>query len=503
MSLPESILSRPGLDDWWLGLVELYQAEAAACDEAIDAAAHLSECGRILREELARLDEARSVYERAWQMHPEGTQIPRALLSLAQQRSDWREAAKWLDVLTQEAETKALATSYILELARIKAVHLGERRTAVALCGSVLDDEPSHPDALALFDQLCRHDPKSELDVLKRRIAASQNTAELERLLARVGYLLELEEPASAEEAYRQVLRMNAAHRGARLGVYRIIGRRGDLVEMKRFLSEVIPLDLDGDDTGLNHVRADLLQVADDGSVPSFDNDYAYLFGFGALRAGSSSVESEIRAHNPVWLGAAYAAGIQAEKEGNPSAALQFYRSTEPVSSLYMGPLLATRRLMLTAGSPDEFVATTEALREKAMTASYKAWLATHLGLTCLHRFGRPRQALEQFEHALGVQLSAVRSSGAVGAAGLEPFIHLIIKEVDTPKAIHTLKGLVEEFTVEAVPWMLYDTIAELYESGLESEEAAARYYNLSLGKNSRKSACSSLSTDPVVETQG
>jgi tetratricopeptide (TPR) repeat protein len=187
--------------------------------------------GRVLVDNLQRIDEALVAYRAVYDADGENAEAIAALESLYRHTSRFADLLgiyeKKRDLSTTPEEKKAI--NY--EIAKLYENEIKDVDKAIETYVVVLEDEPSDPQALAaldvLYGRLGRWEPY--VDVLRRRIELDVGEAELIDFKYRLGLSLEkhLADSAGALENYREILFVDPQHEGARQALESML--EGDL----------------------------------------------------------------------------------------------------------------------------------------------------------------------------------------------------------------------------------------------------------------------------------
>ncbi len=187
--------------------------------------------GRVLVENLQRVDDALVAYRAVYDADGENVEAIAALERLYRQTSRFADLLgiyeKKRDLSTTTDEKKAIH----YEIAKLYENEIKDVDKAIETYAQVLVDEPSDAQALAaldvLYGRLARWEPYVE--VLRRRIELDVGEAELIDLKYRLGQTLEqhLADAAGALENYREILFVDPRHEGARKALETMLA--GDL----------------------------------------------------------------------------------------------------------------------------------------------------------------------------------------------------------------------------------------------------------------------------------
>ncbi|HEX9297066.1 MAG TPA: tetratricopeptide repeat protein [Polyangiaceae bacterium] len=186
--------------------------------------------GRVLVDELNRVDDALSEFRSVYEADNENA------LALAALERLYRQASRYSDLLEIYEKKRELVLDpndkreLNYAIARVYESELNDPKRAIASYRAVLDDEPSDPAALKALDILYRDlaDYDAYVDVLRKRIELDLGEVELIDLKFRLGRTLErhLSDPASALENYREILFLDPSHEGAREALENLLDNR-------------------------------------------------------------------------------------------------------------------------------------------------------------------------------------------------------------------------------------------------------------------------------------
>lgn len=207
----------------WDDLVEAYRAAVDRSEQEGDLGAVGSlrlRLGRVLVEEVGRVDEALREYRAVSETEPEDPTALEALEKL------YRQTERWRDLLDVYSKKLALAVDPIerkgilYEIAGLYEQRLAEPASAIETYRAVLDDDPADAVALEALDRLYQQtaDWQPYADVLRQRIELDVSETELVDLkfrLASTQYRY-LGDAGGALQNYREILFLNPDHEGAR-----------------------------------------------------------------------------------------------------------------------------------------------------------------------------------------------------------------------------------------------------------------------------------------------
>jgi cellulose synthase operon protein C len=194
----------------WQALIAEYEREIATLGEQPEAARLYYECGRIWEEKLAQPRNAWQCYNRAFQLQPGYLPNIRAARRLASQVGNWNVAVQIIDSELSAVEDAGLRAHLLHTRGRILEEKLGRVDDARAAYEAALREAPGHVEVLRQLERLALAANDwarvAELrGLLLERASDPQVAVQLLLSLARMR-LGQGQDPAGAEELYRQVL---------------------------------------------------------------------------------------------------------------------------------------------------------------------------------------------------------------------------------------------------------------------------------------------------------
>ncbi len=218
----------------WDEVVRAYRRAIASADTerdfAIGAMLRLR-LGRVLVENLQKVDEALEVYRAVYEADGENQEAIGALERLYRQTSRFADLLGIYEKKRDLSSTPDEKKGINYEIAKLYENEIRNVDAAIATYVQVLEDEPADAQALAaldvLYGRLGRWEPY--VDVLRRRIELDVGERDLIDLKFRLGQTLErhLSESAGALENYREILFLEPQHDGARASLEAML--QGDL----------------------------------------------------------------------------------------------------------------------------------------------------------------------------------------------------------------------------------------------------------------------------------
>jgi tetratricopeptide (TPR) repeat protein len=230
----------------WDALIASYGAAIARADEALDhdlAIALRLRLGRVLRDEVKRVDDALAQFRAVYDADGENAAAIAALEQL------YRDTGRFADLLGIYEKKRDLTPDpaerrpILYAIARLYEHELKDPKSAIATYLQVLDDEAMDAEALAALDKLYREQQEWEpyVDVLRKRIDIADEEGLLIDLKYRLGSTLEkhLGDAAGALENYREILLLDAANDAARAALEAMLDNAELRAEAAAILEEI------------------------------------------------------------------------------------------------------------------------------------------------------------------------------------------------------------------------------------------------------------------------
>lgn len=194
--------------------------EATERDELDTAVALRLRHGRVLIDQLGRVDDALAELRAVHELEPENPEALDALERL------YRQTERYEDLLGiyEKKQELTLDPEQRREILHATAAlfenELNDPVRAIESYRAVLDDDPQDARALQALDALYRsqNDYEAYADILRRRLELDASESDLVDLKLRLGQTLErhLDDPSGALDCYREVLALDQANDGAR-----------------------------------------------------------------------------------------------------------------------------------------------------------------------------------------------------------------------------------------------------------------------------------------------
>ena len=199
--------------------------------------------GRVLRDEVKRIDDALAQFRAVYDADGENEAAIGALEQLYRDTARFGELLgiyeKQRDLVTDPAAKKQIQYA----IADLYEKEIKDPKSAIATYIQVLEDEPMDAQALAALDKLYQEQQEWEpyVDVLRKRIELDVGEDLLIDLKLRLGGALEnhLGDPAGALENYREILLLEPGNDAARQALEAMLGREDLRAEAAGILEEI------------------------------------------------------------------------------------------------------------------------------------------------------------------------------------------------------------------------------------------------------------------------
>ena len=227
----------------WERLIAAYRAAIdASLDPAVTGPLRLR-LGRILVEEVSRVDEALAAYRAVYDADAENAEAIAALERLYRQTRRFDDLLGIYEKKREIAGDRAERRTISYSIAALQETELKDVDRAIDTYVGVLEDEPQDGAALAALDRLYGSLQRWEpyVDTLRKRIEIDVAEGELVDLKFRLGQTLEkyLDDAPGALENYKEILFLDAKHDGARLALEAMLGHEGLRAEAAEILESI------------------------------------------------------------------------------------------------------------------------------------------------------------------------------------------------------------------------------------------------------------------------
>ncbi|MCC6214783.1 MAG: tetratricopeptide repeat protein [Polyangiaceae bacterium] len=210
----------------WDDLIGAYAAaveEADAASDADGAAALRLRLGRILVDEVGRVDDALTAYRAVYDADSQNPAAIEALERLYRQASRWHELLEVYSRKRELADDAATRKQILFEIATLYRDAIGDAARAIETYQAVLEDDPADAAALEALDRLYLQTESWEAyaEVLRRRIDLDVDDRQLIDFKFRLAGTLatRLGDERGALENHREILFVDPDHEGARLAL--------------------------------------------------------------------------------------------------------------------------------------------------------------------------------------------------------------------------------------------------------------------------------------------
>lgn len=218
----------------WDAVIAAYKSAITAAEDAGDAfteSALRLKLGRVLVDQVQRIDDALAQYRAVYEKEPENATALQALEAL------YRHTERWKDLLDVYSKKRELASDpeerkrILGEIARLQESQMGDSAAAIETYQAVLEDDAADATALAALDALYAKTKAWDryAEVLRQRIDLEGDEATLVDLKYRLaGTQLEhLDDERAALDNYREILFINGDHEGARTALEGMLKKKG------------------------------------------------------------------------------------------------------------------------------------------------------------------------------------------------------------------------------------------------------------------------------------
>ncbi len=420
----------------WQGLVDTYEAEAAAADEPAQKAARLYKAGETLEERLDRADDAIARYHQALQLSPGFLPAHKALVRLYEKLSRWGDLVALFenDLLLAQDREEQLTTQ--TRIAALYEERLNDTERAIDAYRRVLELSPDHLPTMRalerLYEKAGRFNELLELYEHESRLAP--DTRQIVSLAHRSAEVIEehLNDRPAAIQAWERVLQLSPAYLPALRALGRLYGQdsRWDaLIRMYRAEAELAPSteaaaalvqkvgelfeqkikDVDEAISAYREVltlsptHVPALRAL--GRIYRLRGDWESLIEI--LRAEAANRSDPTERANAIFQSAA----IWEDQLGRPDAAIEAYQEVLRLAPSHTTALQQLERMLTARDDVKELIVL---LDRQTQTGTEASRIAAHLKLARLYldRLNEAGRAAQAAEHALAMEpgnLSALR----------------------------------------------------------------------------------------------
>lgn len=232
----------------WQGLIDTYDAEANATEDAKQKAGRLYKAAETLEERLGRVDEAIARYNGCLQLSPGYLPAQKALTRLYEKLGRWAELVAMYENDLLQVEDREEQLSTLNKIAAIHEDRLNAPQLAIDCLKRVLELSPDHLPTMRslgrLYERTGRWPELLELNENETRLAS--DTKQIVSLAHRNAELLEehIKDRPAAVQAWERVLQLSPQYLPALRALGRLYGQDGKwdaLVRMYRAEAEISP----------------------------------------------------------------------------------------------------------------------------------------------------------------------------------------------------------------------------------------------------------------------
>jgi tetratricopeptide (TPR) repeat protein len=230
----------------WQGLLDTYEAEAAATDDPRQKASRVYKAAETLEERLNRVDEAIARYAQCLQLSPGFLPAQKALTRLYEKLGRWADLIAMYEQDLLQTADRDQQVSTLNKIAALYEDRVSDLDKAIECLKRVLDLTPDHLPTMRnlgrLFERAGRWAELLELNDQETRLA--YDTKQIVSLAHRNAEILEeqLKDRPAAIAAWERVLQLAPAYLPALRALGRLYGQDGrwdSLIRMYRAESEI------------------------------------------------------------------------------------------------------------------------------------------------------------------------------------------------------------------------------------------------------------------------
>ncbi len=420
----------------WQGLLETYEAEAAATDDSFQKAGRIYKAAETLEERLHRVDEAIVKYNACLSLSPGFLPAQKALVRLYEKLGKWEELVEMYEAdLLQTAEREQQVAT-LNKIAALYEDRINDLERATECLKRVLELSPDHLPTMRnlarLYERGARWQELLELNEAEARLES--DTKQTLSLSHRNAEILEdqLKDRAAAVQAWERVLQLSPAYLPALRALGRLYGQDGRweaLIKMHRAEAEIASNTEQAASLTqkvgelYEHKVKDLNQAISSyrevltlapqhvpalralGRIYRTQGDWESLIEI--LRAEAANRSDPTERANAIFQ----AAAIWEDQLHKPEAATEAYYEVVRLAPNHLTALRALERLLTTKDDVKELIVLLDRQTQVGPDAAkVSAWLK--LARLYLDRLNEPARAATSAEAALALEpqsLSALR----------------------------------------------------------------------------------------------
>lgn len=232
----------------WQGLLDTYDAEAAAIDDPRQKAGRVYKAAETLEERLGRIDEAIVRYNMCLQLSPGYLPAQKALIRLYEKLGKWPDLVAMYEQDLLQTSDREQQISTLNKIAALYEDRLNDVERAIDCLKRVMELSPDHLPTMRnlarLFERGAKWHELLELNDAETRLAS--DTKQIVSLAHRNAEILEeqLKDRPAAIQGWERVLQLSPAYLPALRALGRLYGQDGRweaLIKMYRTEAEIAP----------------------------------------------------------------------------------------------------------------------------------------------------------------------------------------------------------------------------------------------------------------------
>ena len=232
----------------WQGLLETYDAEAAATDDPGQKAGRIYKAGETLEERLNQIDDAIARYNQCLQLSPGFLPAQKALIRLHERLGRWPELVAMHEQDLLQTTDREQQISTLNKIAALFEDRINDLERAIECLRRILDMAPDHLATMRnlgrLYERAGKWQELLELNENETRLAS--DTKQIVSLAHRNAEILDeqLKDRGAAIQAWERVLQLSPAYLPALKALGKLYGQDGRwaaLIKMYRTEAEIAP----------------------------------------------------------------------------------------------------------------------------------------------------------------------------------------------------------------------------------------------------------------------
>ncbi len=232
-----------GAINGWEQVIAAYQTSLDGLADADLEAQLRLRLGRVLLDEVKRIDDALGQYRAVYELDPNNGQALEALERLYRETNRHSELLEVYEKQRELADTTEAQCRVLYGIASLQETEIGQPEKAIDTYLQVLEIEAADARALEALDRLYlgqkQWDPYA--DILRRRLDTDVDEKQIVDLKYRLGQTLEkhLGDPQGALDCYREILLLDPDSDAARVALEGLLENAELAAEVARILSDV------------------------------------------------------------------------------------------------------------------------------------------------------------------------------------------------------------------------------------------------------------------------